>query len=148
MSRRSSAGFRAGVALIAIIGVFAVTAVLLTAWTRSVVAADRQARRDRAAVQARWLADAGVHREVARIRNAVAQSKSDAWDVESWDVQDWEITADELRLSHGAIVRLAVTGASAGLDSEESEAIAVTAVASYPANNPHVRHTKSITFTP
>ena len=123
---------RRGMAVIIIIAVLAMTMAFAGVWARRIVIERRAARRAEEQQQARWLAEAGVRRAAARL------SADPAYSGETWLIDAVEID----RPSPAAIEINVAPGESTGSPSM------LTAKASYPRDEPRVRSTKTIQFTP
>ena len=132
LTRSRAARPRRGMAVIIIIAVLAMTMAFAGVWARRIVMERRTARRAEEQQQARWLAEAGVRRAAARL------SADPAYDGETWIVDAAEID----RPSPAAIEISVAPGDGA------TSPVALTAKASYPRDEPRVRSTKTIQFTP
>lgn len=130
--RRRSYVPRRGAALIILLAVFAVLLGLASVWTRRIVAEHRHQHRIAEQVQARWLAEAGLRRAAAQL---IANS--------DFTGEEWSIAADDLGQSYAAAVKLTVAP-----DDDSPGAVRITAEARCPKNNPRVRITKSLIYSP
>lgn len=131
-TRSPAAGPRRGVAVIIVIAVLAMTMAFAGVWARRIVMERRAARRAEEQQQARWLAEAGVRRAAARL----AADPAYAGEV-------WAIAADEIDRPADAEIELTVEPG----DSADAP-VTVVAKARYPRDEPRVRSTKTIQFTP
>ena len=123
---------RRGVAVIIIIAVLAMTMAFAGVWARRIVMERRAARRAEEQQQARWLAEAGVRRAAARLSTDPA-----------YVGETWTIDAIEIDRPSSAEIEIVVEPG----DSVTAPATLV-AKARYPRDEPRVRSTKSIKFTP
>ena len=118
--------------MIIIIAVLAMTMAFAGVWARRIVMERRAARRAEEQQQARWLAEAGVRRAAARL------SADPAYVGETW-----LIDAAEIDRPNSAEIEITVEPG----DSAAAPATLV-ATARYPRDEPRVRSTKTIKFTP
>lgn len=123
---------RRGAVLIVLLAVFAVTIGLAGVWTRRIVSEHRRLHRVGQQVQARWIAEAGVRRAVARL----------AADPQ-FDGEEWGIAADELGQNYSAAVILRVEPSDGAPGN-----FRITAEARCPKQDPRVRITKTVTYSP
>lgn len=130
--RSRSVSRRRGIAAIIVIAVLAMTIAFAGVWARRIVMERRAARRAEEQQQARWLAEAGVRRAAARL------SADPAYTGETWLIDAAEID----RPSSAEIEISIVPGDSA------TAPATLVAKARYPLDEPRVRSTKSIIFTP
>jgi len=103
---------RRGIALIAVVAVFAISLMLFAVWARAAVGQQRQMRSQQYRAQAVRLAEAGVRRAVAR-RLADPQYADEVW----------RVPAEMLDQINSAQVRIRVT-ADEGADTFNYEATA------------------------
>jgi hypothetical protein len=130
--RLPAARQRSGVAAIIIIAVLAMTMAFAGVWARRIVMERRAARRAEEQQQARWLAEAGVRRAAARL------AADPAYVGETWLID----AADIDRPSSAEIEIVVEPGDSA------TAPATLVAKARYPRDEPRVRSTKTIKFTP
>jgi hypothetical protein len=123
---------RRGVVLIVLLAVFAVTIALAGLWTRRIVSEHRHLRRVAQRTQAQWLAEAGV-------RRAAAQLAADP----KFSGEEWSIAADGLGQSYTALVILRIAP-----DADAPGSYLITAEACCPEQDPRIRASKTVTFTP
>jgi type II secretory pathway component PulK len=128
---------RRGAALIPVIAVFMVAITLAGAWARGTVARFRDQQLCEERAQAEWLAAAGVRRAAARQSAEV-----------DYAGESWRIPGDELGLARDAEVQIRIEPAAAvaGGTSNAESVLQIIAVASYPADEPRVRATRTVTF--
>ena len=130
--RSHAASSRRGVAAIIVIAVLAMTMAFAGVWARRIVMERRAARRAEEQQQARWLAEAGVRRAAARL---LADP--------SYTGETWLIAAAEIDRPSAAEIDISIEPG----DSAMAPATLV-AKARYPRDEPRVRSTKTIKFTP
>ncbi len=123
---------RRGVAAIIIIAVLAMTMAFAGVWARRIVMERHAARRAEEHQQARWLAEAGVRRAAARL--AVDPSYAG---------EAWIIDAAEIDRPSDAEIEITVERGDSS-----ARSVALVAKARYPRDEPRVRSTKTIQFTP
>ena len=123
---------RRGVAVIIVIAVLAMTMAFAGVWARQIVMERREARRAEEQQQVRWLTEAGVRRAAARLAADPAYT-GETWFIEAGEIDRPSPAAIEISVSPGN------TAASS---------FALTAKATYPRDDPRVRSTKTIQFTP
>jgi len=129
---------RRGVAIIAVIALYAVAITMIGAWIHTALSHQRQARLRHEKMQTTWLADAGL-------RRAAAQLIKDS----SYRGEHWMIESDQLGGKHAAAVEIrieAIPPASeeTELDNESAVRVRIVATAELPpGTGRHARHTKS-----
>ena len=126
---------RRGVAIIAVIALYAVAITMIGAWIQTALSHQRQARLRHEKVQATWLADAGI-------RRAAAQLFKDS----SYVGEHWLIESDQLGGKHAATVEIRIEAIppASELDNESAVRVRIVATAELPpGTRRHVRHTKS-----
>jgi len=126
-----SASQRRGMVLAAALVVFLLCTAMVCTLLQGVINHERQVRDHRQLDQARWLADAGIDRAIAQVR------QSDAYRGETW-----KVSADEL----GGIADGKVTITVQAVDEHLGE-LRVTAQADYPDDDVHrVRQSRETTI--
>lgn len=97
--RKGEGTSRRGAILLVILVCFALAAAMFVVLARLAVTARRVAETQQWAVQAQWLAEAGLDRAAARL-----QQQAD------YSGETWKISASELGGAHAAVVKIRVDG--------------------------------------
>ena len=119
-----------GMALIIVITMFAIVMTFCAAWTKATLGRLHQQQLAEQQAQASWLAESGVRRGAARVA-------ADA----NYDGESWLVPAAEIARLADARVEIQVA-----IDDDAAQVAKITAVATYPAEQPRVRVRKIVTF--
>jgi type II secretory pathway component PulK len=131
VTRSRAARSRRGMAILVVIAVFGIVMAICAAWTKSALARLQHQQLAEQKAQATWLAEAGVRRGAALL-------SADS----SYDGESWLVPAAELARLADARVEIEIEPAD-----EPSPGTRITAVATYPAQQPRVRVRKTVTFS-
>jgi hypothetical protein len=119
---KPSARIRRGVSIIPTIAFYAVAMTLMAIWVKGAVREQRQVTRWHERSQTAFLAEAGLHRAVARLNQEGI----------SYTGEQWHVSKSDIESSYDAIVDIQVTPVTSN-DDEGTELVRVITIADYPA---------------